>query len=320
MLHYFIVHENGDTDDYSTNQALSPNVENFYPNNFATTPGENGNTGLVTGYNSIGYALIDNGQTLIANGDTSKRVIEWKFGSSENYNYAGDLSPTCTHRLGGSATSSNGKYVWVGGYGCTNGYTEIYENGQWTVLAPYPEKVTDHCVTFLGDDNNHFYVIGGENYQLNVDSDSVMEYDFSTDKYTLITTLENGRTAHGCIGIDNKGQGAKYLFVVGGHMENVATADVIRYEIDSNEWRTFQPFPFPILLPTLVTWTNPNNPSIISMFAFGGYSGYYNYKKSTIYRLPGTLSINGNWQYYGSMSRQSSKPLVVPYMNKIIMK
>ena len=54
-----------------------------------------------------------------------------------------------------------GKYVWVGGYGCEDGYTEVYENEKWTALKPYPKNVIHHCVTFMPDVNDKFYVLGG---------------------------------------------------------------------------------------------------------------------------------------------------------------
>ena len=82
-----------------------------------------------------------------------------------------------------------GKYVWVGGDTCEPGYTEVYENDKWTALTPYPETVTYHCATFVGDDNDRFYVLGGYNYVSQTNSDSVIEYDFTTEKYEIITKI-----------------------------------------------------------------------------------------------------------------------------------
>ena len=103
VVHFFIVHNDGSTQDISSDPDLSPNVENFYPNNFIT----NG-LGLILHYKSIGYTLINNGKYLIANGDTSTNVIQWKFGSPENYDYDGTKNANCVHRSGASAASSNG--------------------------------------------------------------------------------------------------------------------------------------------------------------------------------------------------------------------
>ena len=56
VAHFFLVHNDGSTQDISSDPALSPNVENVYPDNFIT----NG-LGLISGYDSIGYALTDIG-------------------------------------------------------------------------------------------------------------------------------------------------------------------------------------------------------------------------------------------------------------------
>ena len=66
--------------------------------------------------------------------------------------------------LPGNDYLSGGKYVWVGGFGCSDGYTEVYENGVWTAIKPYPKNVIYHCVTFLPNDDSKFYVIGGLDY------------------------------------------------------------------------------------------------------------------------------------------------------------
>ena len=84
---------------------MSPNVEKVYPNNFIT----NGQ-GLISGYNSIGYTLINDGEDLMANGDTSMNVIQWKFGSPESYEYDGTQNTNCVHQYGGFAASSNGMF------------------------------------------------------------------------------------------------------------------------------------------------------------------------------------------------------------------
>ena len=86
---------------------LSPNVEKVYPDNFIT----NG-PGLISGYNSIGYALINDGEDLIANGDTSTNVMQWKFGSPENYEYDSTKNTNCVHQYGGSAASENGMLTY----------------------------------------------------------------------------------------------------------------------------------------------------------------------------------------------------------------
>ena len=105
VVHFFIVHNDGSTQDISSDPDLFPNVVKHYPNNFIT----NGQ-GLISDYNSIGYALINDGEDLIANGDTSMNVMQWKFGSTENYEYDGTKNTNCVHQYGGSAASSNGMF------------------------------------------------------------------------------------------------------------------------------------------------------------------------------------------------------------------
>ena len=102
------MHNDGSTQDISLDPELSPNVENVYPNNFIT----NG-PGLTLGYNSIGYAFINDGEDLIANGDTSTNVMQWKFGSPENYEFDSTKNTNCVHQYGGSAASSNGMFITI---------------------------------------------------------------------------------------------------------------------------------------------------------------------------------------------------------------
>ena len=105
VAHFFLVHNDGSTQDMSSDQELSPIMENVYPDNFIT----NG-PGLVSGYETIGYTLINDGRSLIANGDNSKRVIRWEFASQENYETVGAKNTDCVHRYGDSASSSNGNF------------------------------------------------------------------------------------------------------------------------------------------------------------------------------------------------------------------
>ena len=105
VAHFFLVHNDGSTQDISSDQGLSPIMENIFPDNFIT----NG-PGLDSDYNTIGFTLINDGRNLIANGDNSKRVIRWEFASSENYETDGTIKPNCVHKHGDSASSSNGNF------------------------------------------------------------------------------------------------------------------------------------------------------------------------------------------------------------------
>ena len=121
-----------------------------------------------------------------------------------------------------------GKYVWVGGFpsgGCIEGFTEAYDNGEWTALKPYPKNVIYHCVTFMPDDNSKFYVLGGLDYSKGKTIDPIMEYDFTKDKYKEIKTLNKGLAAHGCTGYVS--QGSRYLVTVGGHEDYVVTGNIL---------------------------------------------------------------------------------------------
>ena len=110
-----------------------------------------------------------------------------------------------------------------------DGYTEVYENEKWTALKPYPKNVIYHCVTFMPDDNDKFYVLGGLKDD-GVSHDQVMEYDFNTNKYTEITKINGGLAAHGCTGyVLNNGQ--RFLVTVGGHVNSVATSKFLFFSI-----------------------------------------------------------------------------------------
>ena len=118
---------------------------------------------------------------------------------------------------------NKGKYVWVGGYGCLDGYTEVYENEKWTALKPYPINVIYSCVTFTPDSNDKFYVLGGLKDD-GVSHDQVMEYDFNTNEYTEITKINGGLAAHGCTGFFAL-NGVRFLATVGGHVNFEATSE-----------------------------------------------------------------------------------------------
>ena len=83
-------------------------IPNIFPGNFSQ-PDFSG-PGLRSGYDTIGYTLINDGRNLIANGDNSKRVIRWEFASSENYETDSTIKPNCVHEHGDSASSSNGNF------------------------------------------------------------------------------------------------------------------------------------------------------------------------------------------------------------------
>ena len=88
---------------------------------------------------------------------------------------------------------------------------------------------------------------------------------------------------------------------------------VKRYNFDTGTWKMLSPYGFPVLLPTVV-WV----PTEGLLYSFGGYMNYFIEKKKDIYKM-GPKTGNA-WKYLGGMSYSSSKPLVVPYMNKVITK
>ena len=77
----------------------------------------------------------------------------------------------------------------------------------------------------MPDDDDKFYVLGGLDYSEGKTIDPIMEYDFTKDKYTEIGTINNGLTAHGCTGYVD--QESRYLVIVGGHEDNVATGNIL---------------------------------------------------------------------------------------------
>ena len=71
----------------------------------------------------------------------------------------------------------------------------------------------------------HFFQKSDSSYCEGLDDgvshDQVMEYDFNTNKYTVITKIEGGLAGHGCTAYVHKGQRA--LVTVGGYVNSVAT-------------------------------------------------------------------------------------------------
>ena len=77
----------------------------------------------------------------------------------------------------------------------------------------------------MPDDNNKFYVLGGLDYSEGKTIDPIMEYDFTKNKYTEISTINNGLAAHGCTGYVD--QESRYLVTVGGHEDYVVTGNIL---------------------------------------------------------------------------------------------
>ena len=88
---------------------------------------------------------------------------------------------------------------------------------------------------------------------------------------------------------------------------------VQRYNFDSGTWKQLSSYRFPVLLPTIV-W----EPTEGLLYSFGGYENYFSVKKSDIYN--NVPKAGKPWKYFGGMSYYSSNPLVVSYMNNVIMK
>ena len=91
------------------------------------------------------------------------------------------------------------------------------------------------------------------------------------------------------------------------------TDKVQTFDFELGVWHQMPLYPFPIVLPTVV-WV----PTEKRMFVFGGYGYYFAWKTSNIYKC--LKSKKDEWSYVGSMSYSSSNPLVLPYMNKVVMK
>ena len=89
-------------EDWSLDKINSPPVNNVYPEDFSSYEP------MKRPYHVLGYGFVDNGKTLVLNKDNSKNVIQWKFRSSENYEYDGTRDTNCIHQYGATATASNG--------------------------------------------------------------------------------------------------------------------------------------------------------------------------------------------------------------------
>ena len=90
------------------------------------------------------------------------------------------------------------------------------------------------------------------------------------------------------------------------------TDKVQRFNFDTSSWKLLSLYPFPVVLPTVVFVLKEGR-----FFVFGGYGYYFEWKTSNIYKMK---SKNDDWNYVGSMSYSSSNPLVLPYMNKVVIK
>ena len=88
-----------------------------------------------------------------------------------------------------------------------------------------------------------------------------------------------------------------------------------RYNFDTGSWKILPPYGFPVLLPTVV-WL----PTKGLLYSFGGYQNYFIEKKKDIYKMKMVTNGGIAWKFFGFMSYSSSKPLVVPYVNKVITK
>ena len=67
-----------------------------------------------------------------------------------------------------------------------------------------------------------------------------------------------------------------------------------------------------------LTWWNAFTE--LHFYVFGGYANYFADKVKAVKGIYKNEKMKEDWNYVGAMSYSSSNPLVLPYMNKVIMK
>ena len=161
ILHFFIVYPNGESEDFSTDEMLSPSIES---EKFPSFPASE----------YLGITKIDDKTLLIQDGT---KIYTWEFLSSKDPIYKPEYETLHDHYpgkflknngakrpelnfLGGvSAASKGGKLVLVGGGNPAN-KVEIFEDGQWRFLPDLPNNLHDSCVTFMETSEEYFWVTG----------------------------------------------------------------------------------------------------------------------------------------------------------------
>ena len=126
-----------------------------------------------------GVSFTDEGSNLLISSNLDNYTYQWEFLSSKNA-FRTDKVMNNQHRPFSRVAYTSDVQVWVGNYP-SGKEVDLFQNGQWSSLPDYPVLIAYHCVTFIGEDSNYFYVLGG--YSNGYYTSNVREFSFSTQKY-----------------------------------------------------------------------------------------------------------------------------------------
>jgi DNA-binding CsgD family transcriptional regulator len=151
---------------------------------------------------------------------------------------------------------------------------------RWRTLAPMPSGRSGFALTSYNSDNNqYFYVIGGETN--GTVSDQLLRYEPSTDTWTALTSKPTAVSDVQAEVIGNK------VYVPGGRLASGAISDVFEaYDPRRDKWATLNPLPIKLSGYALAAFEG-------KLYLFGGWDGQ-NYHAEV-------------WQYDPDLDKWSAK-------------
>jgi DNA-binding CsgD family transcriptional regulator/N-acetylneuraminic acid mutarotase len=131
---------------------------------------------------------------------------------------------------------------------------------RWRTLAPMPSGRSGFALTSYNSDNNqYFYVIGGETN--GTISNELLRYEPSTNTWTALTSKPTAATDIQAEVIGNK------IYVPGGRLASGASSDVFEsYDPRRDKWTTLKPLPGKLSGYALAAFEG-------KLYLFGGWDG-----------------------------------------------
>ena len=126
-----------------------------------------------------GVSFTDEGSNLLISSNLDNYTYQWEFLSSKNA-FRTDKVMNNQRQSYSRVAYTSDVQVW---FGYPSKKVDLFQNGQWSSLPDYPIVTYRHCVTFIGEDSNYFYVLGGYDYSNGYYTSNVREFSFSTQKY-----------------------------------------------------------------------------------------------------------------------------------------
>jgi len=236
---------------------------------------------MPTGRVEFGVGVADGKIYVIGGANTHSSV---PFGTVEEYDPLTNLwttrRPMPTPRKGAAYGVIDNKIYVAGGsafsnWGATN-KLDIYDplTDTWdTTKAPmlYPENGPRGAVL-----NDTFYAIGGLiNTPPWAGEKTVQIYDPTTDEWSLVADLNEGRTDHTANEVGGK------IYAIGGDSHVAPVTSVEEYDPNTNSWTIIDQTPTVITLHTASVYEN-------KIFVFGG---------STCVQYPGRCPTSAVWSF-----------------------